>query len=206
MADAMTSSRAGGAEELGAMEGRYVDAPLAKALVPLAESDRRIVGLTADLGRVTDMDPFRDAFPDRFFNVGMAEQAMIGMASGLAQTGRIAFCTTFGTFASRRAYEFVMICAAHSRLDVKIIACKPGLTNSYGATHQPIEDSALMRMVPDLTVIDPCDAIEYMSAVKVMARTPGTFYIRAFRGRGARRAARRLRVQAWKGRPASRRF
>jgi transketolase len=176
-------SRAGGAEDLADISGRFIDAPLAKALIPLAREDQRIVGLTADLCRVTDMDPFRDAFPDRFFNVGMAEQLMVLAASGLAQTGKIAFCTTFGTFASRRAYEFIMICAAHSKLDVKIIACKPGLTNSYGATHQPTEDTALMRMIPDLTVIDPCDAIEYMSAIRVMAKTPGSFYIRAFRGR-----------------------
>jgi transketolase len=177
------ATRAGGAEELGEFDGRYVDAPLAQALVPLAAENQRIVGLTADLGRVTDMDPFRDAYPDRYFNVGMAEFNMVSVAAGLAQTGKIAFATTFGTFASRRAYESVMITAAHSRLDVKIIACKPGLTNSYGATHQPIEDSALMRMIPDLHVIDPADAIEFMSAVKVMAETRGTFYIRGFRGR-----------------------
>jgi transketolase len=182
MPDAI-ATRSAGAEELGHVDGRYVDAPLAKVLVPLAADEPRIVGLTADLGRVTDMDPFRDAYPDRYFNVGMAEFNMISVASGLAQTGKIAFATTFGTFASRRAYESVMITAAHSALDVKIIACKPGLTNSYGATHQPIEDTALMRMIPDMHVIDPADAIEFMSAVRVMAETPGTFYIRGFRGR-----------------------
>lgn len=163
--------------------GKFIDAPLAKALVPLAERMPKIVGLTADLGRVTDMFPFRDAFPDRYFNVGMAEQNLIAVSAGLARTGKIAFCTTFGTFASRRAYDFVAICAAHSNLDVKVIAAKPGLTNSYGATHQPIEDTALMRMIPGLTVIDPCDALEYMQVVEAAAITPGSFYIRALRGR-----------------------
>ena len=181
----LSSSRIGGMEEnTSAQAGRhFIDAPLAKALVPLAERMPQIVGLTADLGRVTDMFPFRDAFPDRFFNVGMAEQNLIAVSAGLARTGKIAFCTTFGAFASRRAYDFIAICAAHSHLDVKVIAAKPGLTNSYGATHQPIEDTAMMRMIPDLTVIDPCDALEYMQVVESAAITPGSFYIRALRGR-----------------------
>lgn len=181
----LNSSRIGGMEENTSAQGgrRFIDAPLAKALVPLAERMPQIVGLTADLGRVTDMFPFRDAFPDRYFNVGMAEQNLIAVSAGLARTGKIAFCTTFGAFASRRAYDFIAICAAHSHLDVKVIAAKPGLTNSYGATHQPIEDTAMMRMIPGLTVIDPCDALEYMQVVESAAMTPGSFYIRALRGR-----------------------
>ena len=179
------ASRIGGMEENTSAQGgrRFIDAPLAKALVPLAERMPQIVGLTADLGRVTDMFPFRDAFPERYFNVGMAEQNLIAVSAGLARTGKIAFCTTFGAFASRRAYDFIAICAAHSNLDVKVIAAKPGLTNSYGATHQPIEDTAMMRMIPGLTVIDPCDALEYMQVVEAAAMTPGSFYIRALRGR-----------------------
>lgn len=179
------SGRIGGMEEnVAPVRGRgFVDAPLAKALVPLADRMPQIVGLTADLGKVTDMFPFRDAYPDRYFNVGMAEQNLFAVGAGLARTGKIAFCTTFGVFASRRAYDFIAICAAHSRLDVKVIAAKPGLTNSYGATHQPIEDTALMRMIPGLGVIDPCDALEYMQVVEAIATTPGTFYVRAPRGR-----------------------
>lgn len=178
-------SRIGGMEESAApVRGRtYIDAPLAKALVPLAQRMPQIVGLTADLGRVTDMFPFRDAFPERYFNVGMAEQNLFAVAAGLARTGKIAFCTTFGVFASRRAYDFIAIAAAHSRLDVKVIGAKPGLTNSYGATHQPIEDTAMMRMIPGLSVIDPCDALEYMQVVEAIAVTPGTFYVRGLRGR-----------------------
>lgn len=127
----LSSNRIGGMQENIAAHsgGRFIDAPLARALVPLAERMPQIVGLTADLGRVTDMFPFRDAFPDRYFNVGMAEQNLIAVGAWLARTGKIAFCTTFGTFASRRAYDFVAICAAHSNLDVKVIAAKPGLTN-----------------------------------------------------------------------------
>lgn len=178
-------ARIGGMEESAALtRGQaYVDAPLAKALVPLAARMPQIVGLTADLGRVTDMFPFRDAYPERYFNVGMAEQNLFAVAAGLARTGKIAFCTTFGVFASRRAYDFIAIAAAHSRLDVKVIGAKPGLTNSYGATHQPIEDTALMRMIPGLGVIDPCDALEYMQVVEAIATTPGPFYVRGLRGR-----------------------
>ena len=181
----ISARRIGGMEEnMAAVDGRaFIDAPLAKALVPLAARMPEIVGLTADLGRVTDMFPFRDAYPDRYFNVGMAEQNLFAVGAGLARAGKVAFCTTFGVFASRRAYDFIAICAAHSRLDVKVIAAKPGLTNSYGATHQPIEDTAMMRMIPGLGVIDPCDALEYMQVVEAIATTPGTFYVRALRGR-----------------------
>lgn len=179
----LRGQRAGAMEENGAVSGAFIDAPLAKALIPLAEADPRIVAATADLGRVNDLFPFRDAYPERYVNVGMAEQNLFAVGAGLARTGKTVFCATFGCFASRRAYEFIAICNAHSRLNVKVIAAKPGLTNSYGATHQPTEDTALMRMVPDLTVLDPCDAVEYMQMVRVMAETPGSFYVRAPRGR-----------------------
>lgn len=181
----ISARRIGGMEEnIAPVRGRgFIDAPLAKALVPLAARMPEIVGLSADLGRVTDMFPFRDAYPDRYFNVGMAEQNLFAVGAGLARAGKTAFCTTFGVFASRRAYDFIAICAAHSRLNVKVIAAKPGLTNSYGATHQPIEDTAMMRMIPGLSVIDPCDALEYMQVVEAIATTPGTFYVRALRGR-----------------------
>lgn len=179
-----TDNRIGGMEESRMMAaGTYVDAPLAKVLLPLAARMPNIVALTADLGRVNDLFPFRDAYPDRYFNVGMAEQNLFATGAGLARTGKIAFCATFGCFASRRAYDFIAICAAHSNLDVKVIGAKPGLTNSYGATHQPIEDTGMMRLIPGITVIDPCDALEYMQAIEAMAVTPGTFYVRALRGR-----------------------
>ncbi len=179
-----TDNRIGGMEESrSGGSGRHVNAPLAKVLLPLASRMPNIVACTADLGRVNDLFPFRDAYPDRYFNVGMAEQNLFAVGAGLARTGKVAFCATFGCFASRRAYDFIAICAAHSGLDVKVIGAKPGLTNSYGATHQPIEDTGMMRLIPGLTVIDPCDAHEYMQAIEAMATTPGTFYVRALRGR-----------------------
>ena len=132
-----------------------VDAPFGHALAALARERPDIVGLSADLAKYTDILPFRDAFPDRFFNVGMAEQNLIAVSAGLAKTGHTAFCTTYGVFATRRAYDFIAIACAHSNVNVKIFAGLPGLTTGYGGTHQAIEDLALMRMIPGLVVIDP---------------------------------------------------
>ena len=141
-----------------------IDAPFGRALKALGEKRKDIVGLTADLGKYTDILPFRDAFPDRFFNVGMAEQNLVAVAAGLARTGLVPYATTYGVFATRRAFDFVAIACAHSNLNVKIVAGLPGLTTGYGGTHQAIEDLALMRMIPGLTIIDPCDATEIEAA------------------------------------------
>src|SRR3954471_4124925 len=159
-----------------------VEAPFGRALAKLGQSRSDIVGLTADLGKYTDILPFRDAFPDRFFNVGMAEQNLVAVAAGLARTGLTPFATTYGVFASRRAYDFIAIACAHSKLDVKIVAGLPGLTTGYGGTHQAIEDLALMRMIPDLVVIDPCDAVEIAAATKAAAAHRGPVYMRLLRG------------------------
>ena len=159
-----------------------IDAPFGKALAEVGSKHPEVVGLTADLGKYTDIHPFRDAFPDRFFNVGMAEQNLIAVAAGLARTGKIPFATTYGVFATRRAFDFVAVALAHSRLNVKIIAGLPGLTTGYGGTHQAIEDLALMRMVPGLTIIDPCDATEIAAATAAIAEHDGPVYMRLLRG------------------------
>ena len=159
-----------------------VQAPFGMALRALGHVRADIVGLTADLAKYTDVLPFAEAFPSRFFNVGMAEQNMIAMAAGLAKTGLVPYCTTYGVFATRRAYDFVAIACAHSRLKVRIFAGLPGLTTSYGGTHQAIEDLALMRAVPGLTVIDPCDATEMMQLVPAIVDVDGPVYVRLVRG------------------------
>lgn len=159
-----------------------VMAPFGMALAEVAQSRPDIVGLTADLGKYTDIHPFRDAFPTRFFNVGMAEQNLIAVAAGLARTGLTPFATTYGVFATRRAYDFIAIACAHSAVNVKIIAGLPGVTTGYGGTHQAIEDLALMRMVPGLVVIDPCDATDIAQATRAMAEYEGTVYMRLLRG------------------------
>lgn len=166
-----------------AVAGRpTVQAPFGTALRALGHVRVDVVGLTADLAKYTDVLPFAEAFPGRFFNVGMAEQNMIAMAAGLAKTGLVPYCTTYGVFATRRAYDFVAIACAHSRLKVRIFAGLPGLTTSYGGTHQAIEDLALMRAVPGLTVIDPCDATEMMQLVPAIVDVDGPVYVRLVRG------------------------
>src|ERR1700691_713882 len=157
-------------------------APFGEALIRVAEANPRIVGLTADLGKYTDIHLFANRFPERFFQVGMAEQNLIGVAAGLARTGFIPFATTYCVFASRRAYDFIAIGAALGSANVKIIAGLPGLTTGYGGTHQGIEDLALMRSIPNLTVIDPCDATELSQAVLAIAAHPVPVYMRLMRG------------------------
>jgi transketolase len=174
---AMGQDEATGAGRVG------VDAPFGHALIEAAKSHPEIVGLTADLGKYTDILPYRDAHPERFFNVGMAEQNLVAVAAGLARTGKIPFATTYGVFATRRAFDYVAIAVAHSRINVKIVAGLPGLTTGYGGTHQAIEDLALMRMVPDLVVIDPCDATDIHQATLAIADHDGPVYMRLLRGK-----------------------
>ena len=178
-----STGRTLGMGELATTAGRpFVSAPLSQGLGELCREGRDVVGLTADLGKYTDILPFAEAFPDRFFNVGMAEQNLICTAAGLAKIGKIAYCTTYGVFATRRAYDFISIACAHSRANVKIMAALPGLTNGYGATHQAIEDVALMCAVPDLAVIDPCDATEFLQVIRTVADYEGAVYVRMPRG------------------------
>ena len=172
-----------GVDEAARGDRDSVEAPFGAALVALGRERPEIVGLTADLGKYTDILPFRDAFPDRFFNVGMAEQNLVAIAAGLARTGKVPFATTYGVFATRRAYDFVAIAVAHSRLNVKIVAGLPGLTTGYGGTHQAIEDVALMRMVPGLVIIDPCDATDIAQATAAIADHDGPVYMRLLRGK-----------------------
>jgi len=184
MSRAMEAGRtlAMGENEAAAGGRQSVDTPFGKALARLGQERGNIVGLTADLGKYTDIHPFRDAHPDRFFNVGMAEQNLVAVAAGLARTKKQVFATTYGVFASRRALDFVAIALAHSNLDVKIIAGLPGLTTGYGGTHQAIEDLALMRMIPGLTIIDPMDATEIDAATVAMSDHQGPVYMRLLRG------------------------
>ncbi|TMQ33092.1 MAG: transketolase family protein [Planctomycetota bacterium] len=157
-------------------------APFGHALVQVADRNPRVLGLTADLGKYTDLHVFAERFPERFLQIGMAEQNLIGVAAGLARTGFTPFATTYCVFATRRAYDFIAIGAALGKANVKIIAGLPGLTTGYGGTHQGIEDLALMRSVPNLVVIDPCDATEIAQVVPAIAAYEGPVYMRLLRG------------------------
>lgn len=175
--------RTRGMGELIDLPGRRTErAPFGHALAALGTERPEVVALTADMGRYSDILPFRDAHPDRFFDVGMAEQNLVATAAGLAKTGRIAYCTTYSAFVTRRAYDFVAIACAHSGAAVKIFAGMPGLTNGYGATHQATEDLSMMRGIADLTIVDPCDATELKQVVRAVADVPGTVYVRLLRG------------------------
>jgi transketolase len=159
-----------------------VEKPFGRALVDIGHARPDVTGLTADLGKYTDIDLFAQAFPKRFFQIGMAEQNLVGVAAGLARTGFVPFATTYCVFATRRAYDFIAIDVAYGRANVKIIAGLPGLTTGYGATHQGIDDLALMRSMPNMVVIDPCDATETEQAVRAIADYDGPVYMRCLRG------------------------
>lgn len=160
-----------------------VQAPFGHALVRLAERDPRILGLTADLAKYTDLHVFAEAFPDRFHQMGMAEQLLFGAAAGLAREGFVPFATTYAVFASRRAYDFIAMQIAEPYLPVKIVCALPGLTTGYGPSHQATEDLAIMRGLPDLVIVDPCDADDIAGMVPAIAAHPGPVYARLLRGR-----------------------
>lgn len=157
-------------------------APFGHALTALAKTRPEIVGMTADLSKYTDLYVFAEAFPERFYQMGMAEQLLMGAAAGMAREGFIPFATTYAVFASRRAYDFICMAIAEETLPVKIICALPGLTTGYGPSHQATDDLAIMRAMPNLTVIDPCDALEIEQAVTVLADHPGPVYMRLLRG------------------------
>lgn len=157
-------------------------APFGHALVECAKTDPTIVGMTADLGKYTDLHIFQQAFPDRYYQMGMAEQLLFGAASGLAAEGFTPFATTYAVFASRRAYDFIHQTIAEEDRNVKIACALPGLTSGYGPSHQAAEDLALMRAIPNMTVIDPCDAHEIEQVVPAMVAHRGPVYMRLLRG------------------------
>jgi transketolase len=166
-----------------AAEGqRTKPAPFGHALVELARSRQDVVGMTADLGKYTDLHIFAKEFPDRFYQMGMAEQLLFGAASGLAAEGFTPFATTYAVFASRRAYDFIHQTIAEEDRNVKIACALPGLTSGYGPSHQAAEDLALFRAMPNMTVIDPCDALEIEQVVPAIAAHRGPVYMRLLRG------------------------
>ena len=166
-----------------ASEGqRTRPAPFGHALVELARRRPDVLGMTADLGKYTDLHIFAQEFPERYYQMGMAEQLLFGAASGLAAEGFMPFATTYAVFDSRRAYDFIHQTIAEEDRNVKIVCALPGLTSGYGPSHQAAEDLALMRAMPNMTVIDPCDAHEIEQVVPAMAAHQGPVYMRLLRG------------------------
>lgn len=154
-----------------------------KALVELGEKHPEVVALTADLGKSTKIGEFQKKFPDRFFNVGIAEQNMFGVAAGMARAGLVPFLSTFSQFASLRSADQLSTDICYQNVNAKVIATHSGTSfGQAGSTHHAITDLAVTRAIPNLTVICPADGIETYNAVMAAYETPGPFYIRINRG------------------------
>lgn len=150
-----------------------------KALVKLGAINPNVVVLDADLSKSTKTHDFMKNYPERFFNMGIAEQNLMGTAAGLAASGKVAYASTFAVFATGRAFEQVRNSIAYNKLNVKIAATHAGLTvGEDGASHQSIADIAVMRALPNMTVIVPADGIETEKAVLKAAELEGPVYIR----------------------------
>ena len=155
-----------------------------EALAELGETHRDIVVLDADLSKSTRTARFADRFPERFFDMGIAEANMIGVAAGMARGGKVPFASTFSIFASGRAWEQVRNTVCYSGLNVKICATHGGISvGADGSSHQCIEDFATMSAIPTMTVICPCDGPETSRAVRTVAETDGPCYMRLGRAK-----------------------
>ncbi len=150
-----------------------------ETLVELGKENKDVVVLEADLGKSTMSCLFQNEFPERYFEMGIAEQNMTSTAAGLALTGKIPFVSTFAVFMSGRAYDQIRQTISISNLNVKICGSSSGLSDfGDGSTHQSIEDTAIMRAIPNMTVIIPVDAVETRKAVIAAAKIQGPVYIR----------------------------
>jgi transketolase len=155
-----------------------------KTLVELGHENPGIVVLDADLSPSTMTKYFKKEFPQRFFEVGIAEQNMIGIACGLAATGKIPFASTFAVFAPGRCFDQIRVSVAQAKLNVKIVPTHSGLTvGEDGASHQALEDLALICSLPGFTVIVPADGIETAQVIRAVAAHKGPCYVRLIRGK-----------------------
>jgi len=156
--------------------------PYGEALVRLAKEREEIVCLSGDLTRQCEVDLFQDALPQRFVHAGMAEANMMSMAGALAREGLQPWVHTFGVFATRRPYDQIVNAIAYPNLPVRLVGFMPGVSTPGGPSHQAIEDVAIMRALPNMTVIDVADAVEIRQVVPQLADIPGPAYLRLKRG------------------------
>ena len=153
-------------------------AAFVETLTELATSDERVVLLTGDLGFMA-LEPFREAHPDRFFNVGVAEQNLIGLATGLADAGYTPYCYSIATFASLRGFEFFRNGAVWHNLPVRVVGMGGGFEyGTAGITHHALEDIGVMRLLPSVTIVAPADAGQTDAAVRYVQSRPGPVYLR----------------------------
>ncbi len=164
------------------MEQKEMRSVYCDTLIELAEKDERIIVVEADLMRATGTMKFKEAFPDRAVDVGVAEANLVGVASGLSAAGKIPFAATFGCFASRRAFDQFFISANYAKLNVKLVGTDPGISAAFnGGTHMPFEDVGLMRMIPDLTIFEPSDPVSLKVLLQESAALNGCTYMRLHR-------------------------
>lgn len=153
-----------------------------KNLIQWSKDKPEVVVLSADLTSSCEADGFRDAYPDRFLSMGIAEQNMLSFAGGLAREGYVPLVHTFAVFIYRRAYDQIAMSIAYPNVPVKLLGFLPGVTTPGGATHQAIEDIAIMRSLPNMTVLECGDATDVESVLDVAYSIPGPVYIRILRG------------------------
>ncbi len=155
---------------------------LAEALVERAKDDDRIVVLDADLMSCHATKIFKQAYPDRFINVGIAEQNMMGIAAGMSAMGKIPFAYSFGPFATRRCFDQIFVSVAYAHQNVKIVGTDPGVTaEANGGTHMPFEDMAMMRAIPHMVCFEPTDATMIKKALPQIADYTSAVYTRMMR-------------------------
>lgn len=153
-----------------------------QALVEVGRENPNVVVLDADLATSTRVHYFAQAFPERFFQMGIAEQNMMGVAAGMALSGKIPFVSTFAVFSSRRACDQVALCVSHCRANVKILGAYAGImSGNNGASHQAVEDLAIMRAIPGIVVLDPADDVEMAQVVRAIVEYQGPVYLRVTR-------------------------
>lgn len=151
-------------------------------LLAMAAEDDKVVVLDADLMNAAGTKPFRAAYPDRTFDCGVQESNMIGVAAGLSSRGFVPFTHTFGPFAARRACDQIYMSCAYAKQNVKVVGSDPGITAALnGGTHMPFEDMGIMSTIPEMTVVEPCDAVAIGKVIRLAKETFGTWYIRLTR-------------------------
>ncbi|MTK11329.1 MAG: transketolase family protein [Clostridiaceae bacterium] len=154
----------------------------AKTLMRLADKNENIVALDADLMSSMGMMPFKKAYPDRTFNVGIQEANMIGVAAGMSAVGLIPFAHSFGPFATRRCFDQIFLSCGYAKLNVKITGSDPGVTAAFnGGTHMPFEDMGILRNVPNITILEPVDSVMLENIIEQIADKYGVFYTRLLR-------------------------
>lgn len=155
-----------------------------ETLIELGKENENIVVLDADLSKSTKTHGFSKEFPNRFFNMGIAEQNVMGTAAGFAASGKIPFASTFAVFASGRAFEIIRNSICYPKLNVKVCATHAGITvGEDGASHQAVEDLALMRALPNMTVLNPADAVSAKALLNEAAKYNGPVYVRLGRAK-----------------------